>query len=221
MGRLRAGVLVVALAALGARPLPTDAADSPPTVADVVAGLKATYAKVTSVRADFNQVRHDVITGKDERMRGRFAAKRPRKMRVEILPPNAVTVVADGTHLSIYTPKQNQVVVMKDLGGAASSMGVLLDDFDRIDTIFDVALVPEKPPVKLTHTLTLKPKQAGAAPGLRLTLSKQKFLMQNLVIEDQAGGSTEMNFLNIRLNPDLPDSEFVFVPPPGVQVIQQ
>jgi len=190
-----------------------------PTTTEVVAGVKDTYRVVNTVRAEFTQVVTDPVTQQQDRQRGRLVLKRPKKMKVEFLPPTPRTFVSNGKVLWIYDPVQKQVIEQQNLGGGGG-VGVLLDDLGKLDELFSTTLMPEERPPKLTHTLRLVPLQAGAFQRLDLTVSKQKFLLQDLILTDALGAVTEMHFTLVRLDSDVPDSEFEFVAPPGVQVIK-
>jgi outer membrane lipoprotein-sorting protein len=66
----------------------------------------------------------------------------------------------------------------------------------------------------------LVPKKPGAFKSVQLTLSKQKYVVQDLVLVNQLDDVTTMNFTTVRMNGDVPDSEFTFVAPPGVTVVK-
>ncbi|HND28842.1 MAG TPA: hypothetical protein PLA94_02550 [Myxococcota bacterium] len=68
--------------------------------------------------------------------------------------------------------------------------------------------------------LRLVPRQQGAFQSLDLTVTKQKYALQDLILTDAMGSVTEMHFTLVRIDTDVPDAEFEFVPPPGVQVIK-
>jgi outer membrane lipoprotein carrier protein len=184
----------------------------------VIAGVKETYRAVNTIRADFLQVRTDPVTRQKDQQRGKLALKRPRKMRFDFTQPTQQSFVTDGRTLWIYDAAKKQVIEQADLG-SGSSMGVLLDDLGKLDELFTTTLVDDKSP-KTTHTLHLVPKEAGLFQSLELTVSRQKYLLQDLVLVDTMGTQTELHFSSVKLDVDVPDSEFVFVAPPGVSVIK-
>jgi len=192
---------------------------SPATVAEVVAAVKDTYKDTKSVRAEFTQVRHDKALGTDDRQHGRIAAERPGKLHVEMGFPLETATVSDGHTLWVYNVKQKQVMEIPDQPGGAG-VNVLLEDLGKLDELYNVTLVPDSTPPKPTYVIQLTPKQPGAFKTLQLTVSKQKYVLQNLVLTDPLDNVTEMTFTAVRLNQDIPDSEFVFVPPPGVSVMK-
>ena len=189
----------------------------PTTIPELIAAVEATYASATSIRADFVQIQKSGAMGTEDRQHGRLSAERPRKLRVETGPPGLPaqsTMVSNGKTLWIYNARDKQVIEMPELG-AGNDMGILLEDLGKLGALYDVTLLPQNPP-KPSFTVQLVPKKAGAIKSLQLTLSKQKFLVQNLVLINQMNDVTEMNFTMVRMNQDIPDGEFTFVAPPGV-----
>lgn len=190
------------------------------TAADVVSGVKAAYKDVQSIRADFTQVRKDAVLKTEDKQRGKLSLKRPRKMRFEFVHPKPSLFVTDGRTLWIYNAELNQVIEQPDLGAEGSGMGILLDDLSRLDELFEVTLVPEDRGPRLYHTLRLVPRKTGSFKSLELNVTKQKYLLQDLMLVDVMDNVTEMHFTGVRLNQDVPDSEFTFVAPVGAQVIR-
>lgn len=192
--------------------------DDPKTVAELVAAVEGVYASATSVRADFTQIVRNAAMGTEDRQRGRIALERPRKVRVELGTPVTSSVVSDGKTLWIYSALNKSVVETPELG-VGGNMGALLDDLSHLDELFVVTILEEKPQ-KPGHTVRLVPRQAGPYKAIEVRVSKQKYVLQELVLVDQLDNQMEMNFTNVRMNQDVPDAEFTFVVPAGVQVVR-
>jgi outer membrane lipoprotein carrier protein len=208
-----AATILVLLASPGATAQPAGE-----SVADVVAGVKATYLGVQSIRADFSQTVTNAAMGASMQQRGRIALERPRKMRIEVGNPVESMVVSDGKTLWVYSVASKSVTETPEVGDGGE-IGALLEDLGRIDSIFDVKLVEDKPP-KATQTVTLSPRKAGQFKSLQISLLRQKFTLTDLRLVDQFDTITAMSFTNMKLNQDLPDSDFTFKAPAGVQVIK-
>ncbi len=211
---LSAGLFVPV--AFAASPPPAAAAATPEATA-VVAALKSTYKSTSSVRAEFTQVVRNTAMGTEDRQKGRISFEQPKKIRVEMGAPTTAVFISDGHTFWSYSVKDKQAFEAPELGGG--SVGLSLEDLSRIDELFDVAVLPEKPGA-VTHTLRLSPKQAGAFKALELTVTKQKYVLQSLLLVDQMDNETSLSFTAVRLGEDIPDKEFAFVAPPGVQVIK-
>lgn len=199
-------------------PLGYAGSDGASTPIEVVTGVRDAYKAVNTVRADFTQARMDPVTGVKDIQKGKLSLKRPRKMRFDFVSPTPRTFVTNGKTLWIYDPASKQVIEQEDLG-SGSGMGVLLDDLSKLDELFTSSLIPDNPP-KPTVTLHLVPKKEGVFQSLDLTLTRQKYVLQDLLLVDPMGAKTEMHFAGVRFDVEIPDSEFDFVTPPGVQVIK-
>ena len=64
------------------------------------------------------------------------------------------------------------------------------------------------------------PAQFGAKAPLGGLQQSDPFPILSTTVEDQAGNSTTIEFSNIRINNRLPQSEFSFIVPAGVQIIR-
>jgi outer membrane lipoprotein carrier protein len=192
--------------------------ENPTTTAELVAGVKSAYANVSSVRADFTQTVTNAAMGTPDRQRGKLAIEKPRKIRVDLGVPLQSSVVSDGKTLWMYSVAQKQVIETPEVT-AGSEVSALLEDLAHLDEHFEVTLLDDKPP-KPTHTVRLVPRKQGNFKSIQITLSRQKYLLQELVLVDQLENTTTMDFTNLRMNTDVPDTEFVFQVPQGVQVIK-
>jgi chaperone LolA len=200
-----------------AAPVVMASPDDPATPAEVVSAVQRTYGSATSLRADFLQVTKNKAMGTEDRQRGRISLERPRKMRIDMGIPVTSTTITDGKTLWVYNVKEKTALQLPEVGDGAG-MGGLLDDLGKVSELFDVTLVPQTPP-KPSYTVQLVPKKAGGqVKSLQLTLSKQKHVLQDLVLVDQMDNIIQMSFSMVKMNQDIPDTEFAFVPPAGVTV---
>ena len=191
---------------------------TPDSAAEVVAGVKAAYQGVQSIRADFTQTVSNAAMGPAMQQRGRISLERPRKMRIEVGSPTESVVVSNGKTLWVYSVASKSVTETPELG-EGGEIGALLEDLGKIDSLFDIKLLEDKPP-KATHSLVLSPRKAGQFKSLKITMLQAKFTLTELLLVDQFDTITSMSFTNMKLNQDLPDSDFTFKAPAGVQVIK-
>ncbi len=193
--------------------------ENPTDVKEIIDVVEATYGSATSIRADFLQVDRSKALGTEVRQRGKIALERPQKMRVEMGLPATQIYVSDGKTMWSYSVKDKVVYESPEIGGGGG-MNILLEDLGRLGELFNVTLLPEKPPGKPSVTVQLVPKQPGAFKSLELTLSKPKYVLQDLVLVNQFDDVTEMSFTAVRMNQDIPDAEFTFTAPPGVKLVK-
>lgn len=188
------------------------------SVTAVIAGVKSTYQNVHSIKADFTQTVTNAAMGAAMHQRGKISLERPRKMRIEVGSPLESAVISDGKTLWVYSVASKSVTQTPEVGDGGE-IAALLEDLSRLDELFDIELIEDKPP-KATQTVSLAPHKAGAFKSLQLSLARQKFTLTDLVLIDQFDTVTAMSFTNMKLNSDVPDTDFVFTPPAGVQVIK-
>ena len=91
----------------------------------VVAGVEATYGKITDLRAEFSQVAHNKSLGQDIKAEGTVYLKKGGKMRWDYKSPSPQQIVSDGTSLWVYTPELNQVNKGERAEGAGRPRGQL------------------------------------------------------------------------------------------------
>lgn len=200
-----------------------EAASAPAQELDqVVAGVEATYGKITDLRADFSQVAANKSLGQDIKAEGTVYLKKGGKMRWDYKSPSPQQIVSDGTSLWVYTPELNQVNkgnAPKALAGPAGSflagLGRVRDEFtvrflnpaNKVDSAgrFVLDLTPKAPTPLLTR--------------LVLAVDPKDYIVRQAVLYDQLENTVTMNFTKVAANAALPDSLFTFTPPAGAAVV--
>jgi len=187
------------------------------SVDTVVAAVEATYKDVTSISADFTQTTRNLMMGDETVQKGKVQIKRPRKMRWEFNEPRS-SFVTNGKTMWVYTATDNQVLVTEELGsGGGDGMTQLLDGLDELGEHFDVKLTDE---TDTEITLELSPKAQANFKVLRLTLAKDGYSLQQVVMVDPFDNTTELAFEGVALNAEVPDSAFDFQIPAGATVVK-
>ncbi len=221
MSYLRVALLTLTLSASSAWGAPPVAAADPANVTELVAAVESTYAGVNSLRADFVQVTRSASMGQETRQKGKVQLERPRKMRWDFQQPDASTFVTDGTTMWVYSAANNQVIVSAVAAGAQGGMTQLLDDLNQLDEQFNVVLLDGAGnAAKTSYLIELTPKQQTSFKKLRLTLSKKKYEVQQVLLTDQFDNQVDLSFSQIKINQDIPDATFNFQVPAGAQVIR-
>lgn len=201
---------------------PAAAEDDVLSVEQLVTEIEATYGDVQSLRADFVQVNRSAVG--ETKLKGRVEMKRARMMKWDSTKePSGTLFVTDGTKMWIYTPSEKQVLVYNDVsasGGGGVPMD-LLNSLEKLDEHFTVELTDANGGKdKKSLDVKLTPKaEGGNYTEIRLLMSKKKYELKQVTLVDQFGTETEFTFSMVKLNPDLPDSEFTFTAPDGVETI--
>jgi outer membrane lipoprotein carrier protein len=184
---------VVFAAAPGASPARAQELDQ------VVAGVEATYGKITDLRAEFSQVANNKSLGQDIKAEGTVYLKKGGKMRWDYKSPAPQQIVSDGTSLWVYTPELNQVNKGSAPKALAGPAGSFLAGLGRVRNEFTVRFLN---PARLV--LSIDPKDS---------------IVRQAVLYDQLQNTVTMTFTKVTPNAGLQDSVFVFTPPAGAAVV--
>jgi len=203
----------------------TPAAAVPPLdSAEIVRKVQARYDETRDFTADVTQDMTIASMGKTVTGHGTIAFKKPGKLRLELKDNDPQTVVADGATLWLYQPKEQQVMKAPFEAAFRSTTPIsFLTGVGRINDDFDVRLdsgaaANTAPAAEIVLILT--PRRAGSDVGqLRLTVGRDTFDIQGAEVHDPLGNISRLRFDHIRRNSGVPDDQFVFQVPSGVDVI--
>jgi outer membrane lipoprotein carrier protein len=177
----------------------------------VIAAVESKYAGVTAMSGSFVQTTHSEMFG-DETQSGSVLLKRPKMMFWDFGDKQFVT---DGKTMWVYTQADNQVIRYDDIATGSSSADQLLTSLDQIDDLFLITTLPDD----VGHSFDLAPKkQGGQVKTVHLEMSAD-LVVEKVVIVDALDNRTELQFTDMKLNVDVPDAKFTFVPPAGAEVI--
>jgi len=188
----------------------------------VVAGVEATYGKITDLRAEFTQVANNKSLGQDIKSEGTVSLKKGGKMRWDYKSPAPQQIVSDGTSLWVYTPELNQVNKGSAPKALAGPAGSFLAGLGRVRNEFNVRFLNPASKVDAAGrpVLDLTPKApTPLLTRLVLTVDPKDFIVRQAVIYDQLQNTVTMTFTKVTVNPGQPDSVFTFTPPPGAAVV--
>jgi outer membrane lipoprotein carrier protein len=188
----------------------------------VVAGLEATYGKITDLRGEFTQVAHNRSLGQDIKAQGVVYLKKGGKMRWEYTHPSPQQIVSDGTSLWVYTPELNQVNKGSAPKALAGPAGSFLAGLGRVRDEFSVRFL--NPANKLDAAgrpvLDLTPKNpTPLLTRLVLSIDPKDSIVRQAVLYDQFENTVTMTFTKVAINAGLADSLFAFTPPAGAVVV--
>jgi outer membrane lipoprotein carrier protein len=183
-------------------------------------------AGLRTLSGEFRQSVHSQDTGQSQSVSGTLAYRKKDRLRVEHLSPEPQTLVCDGARVWVWRPANRQVIRSKLADWKKSqplAQGLL--DFGNYAGLlkrYDVSLATVSAPGTDGHrslVLSLKPLEASRGDFLlTLRLSTKDFFPFDS--ELRVGAVTARTaFSGIRFNPELPDSQFQFRPPPGADVL--
>ena len=189
-------------------------------VQKIVQKVQERYDSTRDFTAKVTQEMTIVSLGKTTAAQGTVAFKKPGKMRWELDHDAPQVIVADGSTLWLYQPKEHQVIKAPFDDAFRSTTPIsFLTGVGNIAQDFDMSLEGASANGGLVY-LMLVPRRDSATLGkLRLTVASDSGEIRGAEIFDPLGNVSRLRFSDIRRNQNLPDKDFVFEVPPGVDVI--
>jgi outer membrane lipoprotein carrier protein len=188
--------------------------------AAVVSGLNEWLHGTLELECRFEQTLVSGAFGAGLRESGRLYLKRPGRIRWEYTKPEEkLAIVRDGEAL-LYLPEDQQLI----RGGeewSQSLLAELLGGDRQLDELFEATLVatPEHGG-NGDYRLRLVPR--GLDDGFQevtLDLRPPTFSIERAEVLDEAGNRMRYRFRSHRRNRGVADELFVFVPPPGTEIL--
>jgi outer membrane lipoprotein carrier protein len=192
-----------------------------PPVMDVARNVQRSYENVRDFSADFTHTYAGGVLGQQVTERGSVMIKKPWKMRWTYASPEKKLFVSDGVKLYSYIPQDKQVYVSSlPTGDETSTPTLFLAGKGNITRDFvvswsDVAQAPRD-----TYALKLVPiRKEQEYEWLILVVDQRSLQLRMLVTTDRQGGQSTFSFSNIKENVTMPDKQFTFQIPRGVEVV--
>lgn len=184
--------------------------------ADAVDTLREFSRDMRSASAAFVQTVSSADGARRKSSSGRFDFARPDRFRFDYRKPFEQVIVGDGTRLWLHDVDLNQVTV-RPLKGLLGSAPAALLAGATLERDFELKALPARDGLEWAEA---SPKQADATlRALRVGFKGRT--LAALEIEDAFGQRSRLDFSEVVANPKLGDDLFRFVPPKGVDVIEQ
>jgi outer membrane lipoprotein carrier protein len=151
--------------------------------------------------------------------RGTVSVKKPGRMRWVYTAPEKKEFVADGRKVYSYIPQDRQVIV-SDVppDNHASTPALFLAGKGDIARDFTAAYADAATPG--TVALKLTPRRSEPEyEYLVVAVDPSSLQIRALTTKDRQGGESTLTFSNLKENQGIPDKEFAFRIPRGVDVI--
>lgn len=176
--------------------------------------LNTLLTNVRSMSANFTQ---STTGGKgSQNFSGTMQVQRPNKFRWEVGGSSSQLIVANGNTLWIYDKDLNQVTKQSVSGQVGETPALLLSGNPA--TIAKSFTVTQPFPGKNYYTLYPK-SGSGSFKSLGIAFNSGNPVV--MVLEDNLGQTTTINFSNIKRNTAIGAGQFSFTPPKGADVINQ
>lgn len=179
--------------------------------------LRGFLSQVQSLRANFVQTLYGADGDSQPASSGKLLLQRPGRFRWDYESPYRQLVLSDGENLWSVDPDLEQAVVRKLDESMAASPAMLLSGSRDLEEVFSIELVKRDEGLLKVY---LVPREQGS-DFQALLLGFDDNGLARLELVDNLDQVTRIDFSEIELNPDLDDATFHYVPPQGMDVIEQ
>jgi len=207
---------------------------------DVLSTVKAGYASMADLHADFSQRTYVAALKREEKGSGEVFLKKQGSsamFRFNYIRPKQ-QIISNGRNVYYYLPENRQVIISETAKLFSGGNGIALSYLTGLGNLsddFTIRLLSESPDKKGNYQLELIPKKhnnavaklylyvpADAVEKVRGTQNPEAFFpIASSVLHDQMGNRTTIEYSKVRVNGKLADDRFHFTPPKGVEVIKQ
>lgn len=185
----------------------------------------ASYDTVKTFQADFTQIVDNPMLGDPDTTRGKLFERRPSFFEMRFTEPKHDRIVADGSHLWLYTPSTTPGQVIRTAIPGTGTTGPNLigqfvehprerysarfvrSDSGRDGALDVIALTP--------HATDLQYSEAT------VWIAKRDGLVRRLELVEASGQRRTIVLNDLVVNRAIPAREFKFTPTSGVRVVDQ
>lgn len=197
---------------------------SSPNATQIAQKVQHFYDQMEDYTAEFIQKYTRTALSRTSEFSGTLTVKKGGKVRWAYEQPAKKLFVANGKTLWIYEPEEEQVIVnphftSEQIGG--SSLAFLWGQ-GELEQSFNLSI-----PTDIEHSfgkdatvIQLTPKTDQTYKQLILHVDPESGRVEGSVVFETSGNTRWFKFINPKLNQNVKDSVFEFVPPEGVDVVQ-
>ena len=191
-----------------------------PDARTIAQAVDERYNHLRSLQADFTETYRGA--GMERTESGTLWLKKPGKMRWEYRSPKDKLFLSDGKDAWFYVPGERQVrrTAVKKLDDLRSPLAFLLGKTKLEKELQGLSLAPDVVPLAAGDvTLRGVPKSLADRVSQVLLEITPEHWISRILIEEVDGSVTDYRFTNQRENVDIPNRQFQFAVPDGVEVI--
>lgn len=179
------------------------------------------YNHLRTLQANFSEIYRGSGISREES--GKLWLKRPGKMRWEYEQPRQKLFISNGKEAWFYVPGEQQArkTPMKKLEDLRSPLGYLLGKTKLQKEFEALSLAPDVAPLNAGDTvLRGVPKFMQMVSQVVMEIAPGGEIVR-LIADGADGSTTEYRFTDQKENLAMADRQFRFIPPAGVQVIEE
>ena len=195
------------------------AAPANPAPEALARSLQQRYQGIKDFSADFVHNYRGGVLKTQKQESGKVTVKKPSRMHWTYTTPEKKEFVSDGVKIYSYIPQDKQVIVSNvPPDDQATTPALFLAGKGDIVRDFSASYVD--PPIPGTVALKLTPRHSEPDYDyLVVAVDPASLQIRALTTRDKQGGDSTLVFNNLKENQGIPDKEFAFRIPRGVDVI--
>jgi outer membrane lipoprotein carrier protein len=215
--------MALLLLSLVTTPAATQASTPQPSqqASEIAARVDKRYNGLSTLSSDFTEIYSGNGVSRSET--GTLVLKRPGKMRWDYRKPSEKLFVSDGKNAIFYVPGERQArkTEVKKLDDLRSPLRYLLGK-TKLQKEFDNLSIADAVTPKSSGNVVLSGIPKNMAERVKQVLFEisPKAQIERIVIEELDGAVTEFQFSNMVENLSIPDQQFRFTAPDGVEMIE-
>jgi outer membrane lipoprotein carrier protein len=171
---------------------------------------------VESLQARFEQSVFDTSQGQTRRLEGVFYLQRPGKFRWDYTEPKGQIVLADGRTVWLVEEDLKQAYQKPQSDALRGTPALLLTEQLKLDDHFEIA---DLGPSQDLEWVELVPRDAESQ-FTRILLAFKGNELRRMELADKFAQVTRFSFSDIKRNPRLDPTLFVYTPPRGTQLFE-
>ncbi len=175
------------------------------------------FKEIRSFEAAFGQEVLDETMDSLDHGKGKVWIKRPGLFRWDYEPPEAQEIVGDGDRVWIYDIELEQVTVRNQQQALGRTPAILLAGSGDLEQNYKVIDIGTQGRFDWVNLIPLD--EESGFTEIRIGFEDNRLRLMELL--DNLGQRTRMSFVDLKENQPISDSIFNFVPPAGVDVIDE
>jgi len=185
---------------------------------DALDAIQKQYESVLTITARFVQKSYVKTMNQTLEARGKVQIKKPGKMKWVYNAPERQVLVSNEKILWLYIPDEGQVTkVPVESIYSSNTPALFLAGKGKLTDSFNVVKVSKE---KGQITVVLIPKEEdNSVDRLALVADSKSYQIVGSTVYDKLGNRTEINFSDIQVNKNVPESTFRFKVPEGVELL--
>ena len=185
----------------------------------------AAWKNVRSLSGSFEQTLNNPLMRTTTTARGTFAQQQPNRIAIRFTDPSGDAIVADGANLWVFLQQAAPGQVLKrpltDQMASPIDIGQFLDaPAARYDI---VARGADTVGNRQAQAMALTPKKGVSAPFTKATvwIDDADGMIRQFEVTESSGLVRRIRLTKLNVNPTIAASEFRFVVPKGVRVVER